>query len=174
MKGRNWLLGSCTNQTRAGSLESGLGWEKTSSIYVLAVQLPCPLSQLYSHCQHTLLHTYSQIAFHLSSNISKKIFFFFFFKWSKNNQQRGCGECKHTAGSEESRAKGIGRTIWAIRENYVQDDGSRNIMLYFKKATILWYSVTGTSGTRQKGFCETRWIFCHCVGCWPGSLGPAM
>lgn len=76
MKGRNWLLGSCTNQTRAGSLESGLGWEKTSSIYVQAVQLPCPLSQLYSPCQHTLLHTYLQIVFHLSSNIWKKILFF--------------------------------------------------------------------------------------------------
>lgn len=145
---RNWLLGSCTIQTSTGNLESGLGWEKTSSVYVQVLQLPCPLSQLYSPRQHTFSHTYSRVPFHLSSNTSKKDENKY---KAKNNRQRGCRKCKHTAGSEESRAKGMGWTNCAVRENYVHDDGSRNIMLYFKKATMLWYSVTGTSGGRQIG-----------------------
>ena len=137
------------NGMRNCNLGVRLGVRKTSSIYVLALQFPVPLSPPYSPYthKHTHAHTYAQIA----------SFFLPQFKclWKKKKNQSKTTErkvaesAKIQEGVERAGAERIWRTNWAIRENYEDVHGSGNIILYFKKTTILWYSVTGASGGRR-------------------------
>lgn len=57
------------NGMRNCNLGVRLGVRKTSSIYVLALQFPVPLSPPYSPYthRHTHAHTYAQIAFFFAS-----------------------------------------------------------------------------------------------------------
>lgn len=80
-------------------------------------------------------------------------------KSKQNSEKRGCRECKDATGSGERPGERMWRTNWAIRENYEHVYGSGNIILYFKKTTILWYSVTGTSGGRQTVILQNKTDF---------------
>lgn len=128
--------------------EWGLGWEKHHP------SMSWHSSSLSPYHRHTPpTHTDT----HTHTRMHKLPFFLPQFKClqkkkknqSKTTERKVAESAKMQEGVEKVGARRIWRTNWAIRENYEDVHGSGNIILYFKKTTILWYAVTGASGGRQ-------------------------
>lgn len=153
------FLEAAKNTMRNCNLRVRLGVRKTSSIYVEALQFPVlyhsrtPPTHTHTHIRK---HTRVQVGFRLSSSSSKK---------KKKNQSKTT-ERKVAESTIREWRKHMGEggaDMWrkhqAIIENYEDVYGSVHLKLYFKNATILWYSVAGTSGGRQAAILQNKTDF---------------